>query len=465
MLTFNLSKPDRVVLHQRIAASQISPRELSTMSSTDLANEETKQSIRQAEKEALAHSILKKTSLPTAKITHKGIQDIEDMSGTLSREREREREQEEEEERIERERLERLKFQAQKVQAVHSSVPPESPTTPTTAAWGAPPPVPLHAIQGSTTGSSSSRPPLNPLFIHTSSEMITSPVEQELNLADLINIDDEPGQELSISLADPVVPPISDSAPIVPEPTGDDVAAGTSQSPPPISATGLSPFAARSSHPDLAPRPSFDLNAIWSTDSGTDQSAAENDQQQDASMQEPTPEPERAASQELVGENGPGADDRDFDMILQGGDEEERTLTPPPQSVTPESIQAAFDVSPHVWTGKVKPICFYWISTYPSHEQSQISMPLDSTLSQEVSVSARQIGGRTLGGDSLLWRTLFPTDHLRIDGRVPVDKSAEYLTQMRLNPHKELVAVAFAPESQSSTDSFATLSKYLIGKK
>jgi hypothetical protein len=92
-------------------------------------------------------------------------------------------------------------------------------------------------------------------------------------------------------------------------------------------------------------------------------------------------------------------------------------------------------------------------------------MPLDSMLSQEVSVTARQIGGRTLEGDSLLWRTLFPTDHLRIDGRVPTDKSAEYLTQMRLNPHKELFAVAFAPPAQSSTESFATLSKYLIGKK
>lgn len=92
-------------------------------------------------------------------------------------------------------------------------------------------------------------------------------------------------------------------------------------------------------------------------------------------------------------------------------------------------------------------------------------MPLDSGLPQEVSVSARQIGGRTLGGDSLLWRTLFPTDHLRIDGRVPVDKSAEFLTQIRLNPHKELIAAAFAPDSQESSESFATLSKFLISKK
>jgi len=48
------------------------PQEMSTMSSTDLANEETKQSIKIAEKEALEHSILTPTTVPRAKITHKG---------------------------------------------------------------------------------------------------------------------------------------------------------------------------------------------------------------------------------------------------------------------------------------------------------------------------------------------------------------------------------------------------------
>ena len=102
MLSFNLSKQDRVVLHKRIASSHIEPRELATMSSTDLASEEAKEIIRQAEQEALAHSILKKTLLPRAKITHKGLEDIEDVNDAARRE-EREREQEEEE-RIERER-------------------------------------------------------------------------------------------------------------------------------------------------------------------------------------------------------------------------------------------------------------------------------------------------------------------------------------------------------------------------
>ncbi|KAG1788996.1 hypothetical protein EV424DRAFT_1062634 [Suillus variegatus] len=46
MLDFNLSKPDRVVIHKRISSSSITPKELALMSSTDLANEETKQSIK-----------------------------------------------------------------------------------------------------------------------------------------------------------------------------------------------------------------------------------------------------------------------------------------------------------------------------------------------------------------------------------------------------------------------------------
>lgn len=91
-------------------------------------------------------------------------------------------------------------------------------------------------------------------------------------------------------------------------------------------------------------------------------------------------------------------------------------------------------------------------------------MPLDSTIPQEVDVKARQAGGRKLEADSLLWKTLFPVDHLRIDGRVPVDKSAQYLTQSRLNSSRELIAVVFFPDSEASATSFDLLSKYLIGK-
>ena len=92
-------------------------------------------------------------------------------------------------------------------------------------------------------------------------------------------------------------------------------------------------------------------------------------------------------------------------------------------------------------------------------------MPLDSTVPQETPVVARQIGGRQLGADSLLWRTLFPSNLLRIDGRVPVDKSSQYLLQMRMNSTKELIAVALSPISASDELGCKTLSEYLLGKR
>jgi hypothetical protein len=130
MLQFNLSKVDRVIIHQRITSGNISPKEISLMSSTDLADEETKQSIKIAEKEALEHSILQKSTAPRAKITHKGLQDIEGVNGEASSAHEIERhieEEQEEEERRERERMARLRtVQRQRTSSV--SVPPESPT-------------------------------------------------------------------------------------------------------------------------------------------------------------------------------------------------------------------------------------------------------------------------------------------------------------------------------------------------
>jgi len=101
------------------------------MSSTDLADEETKQNIKIAEKESLEQTILQKPIVPRAKITHKGLQDIEDVNGdlALARETERQREREqEEEERRERERRERLRAVEKQQQRQRTlSVPPESP--------------------------------------------------------------------------------------------------------------------------------------------------------------------------------------------------------------------------------------------------------------------------------------------------------------------------------------------------
>lgn len=89
-------------------------------------------------------------------------------------------------------------------------------------------------------------------------------------------------------------------------------------------------------------------------------------------------------------------------------------------------------------------------------------MPLDSTVPQEVSVNARQVGGSPLEHNSVLWRTLFPSDFLRIDGRVPVDNSSKFLLQMRMNSAKELIAVAFSPVGEDI--GIRILSDFLIAK-
>lgn len=59
---------------------------------------------------------------------------------------------------------------------------------------------------------------------------------------------------------------------------------------------------------------------------------------------------------------------------------------------------------------------------------------------------------------------MFPADHLRIDGRVPVDNSAKYLLQMRLTPAKELYAVVLSPASEADEEAFKALSDFLTSK-
>ncbi|KAF5387320.1 hypothetical protein D9757_005755 [Collybiopsis confluens] len=418
MLQFNLSKIDRVVLHKRIVSGRITPKEISVMSSTDLANEELKQSIKSAEQESLQQSILTKTSAPRAKITHKGLEDIEDISGRDST-RERER-QLEEEERMERERLARLRTVQPRERTMSISIPPESPVVSSNESWGAPPPVPAHAADMST----EAIPARPPLFLNTSSEIVTEP---ELNLADLINIDDEPS---SAQDADAVVSRPSPS--------------GTDSSPTPVqSPAGISPFAIQPApslpipdtvssaspaplQPSTPQTPAFDLNVLWSLSSVPSVSASISPSDEtDAKL-------EVAETKDMPVDSS--ANDQDFDMFLEEQEPEKA-----------EDAQAKFDALPQVWTGK-------------------INMPLDSAVPQETLVMGRQVGGRTIDVTSGQWRTLFPSDTLRIDGRVPVENSAKFLLQMRMTPSRELIAVAFSPEAGTDGTGFKVLSDFLINK-
>ncbi|KAF9454334.1 hypothetical protein P691DRAFT_809892 [Macrolepiota fuliginosa MF-IS2] len=485
MLHFNLSKPDRIVIHQRITTGTITPKEISLMSSTDLADEETKQHIKIAEKESLEQTILQKPVVPRAKITHKGLQDIEDVNGDQARAREieRQREREEEEERRERERRERLKAvekqQRQRTQSL--SVPPESPVVPShspitdagAAGWGAPPPVPAHILQqhqhqGNDDILNSS------MFTHSISDVAMTAPEPELNLADLINIDEdgtdqegagptgisgpsdasaEGAVDSVVALPQPLDQPLEPDGSVSDKPPGvhhtiSGLPQLTASPSTPTTPAGVSPFSATRQR-----GLSFDLNSLWSGPkdddiSGTPKSPPRSTPDPASDKQEPSAGPV-AGMKGMVMEPEPMevANDDDFDMFLEEKEEDvvDRSATAGTTEAEAAVIQdpeAVFEAAPHCWTGK-------------------IHMPLDSAAPQSTTVFARQIGGRVLSSQSLWWKTLFPSEDMRIDGRVATKSSSEFLTQVRLNPTKELIAVAFSPVSQDLTTDFSALTDYL----
>ena len=347
MLHFNLSKPDRVVLHKRIVSLAITPKEISLMSSTDLADEETQQSIKILEKESLEHSILQKTKVPLAKITHKGLQEIEDLNGGARIDRELEREQEEEQRR-ERERLARLRT-AQKPQG---SLPPESPVIPHTPIWG-PPPVPPHTVHTTHDAEPSSmfsRSPVNTLFPSSGPEFTMH--ESELNLDEFINIDEDPLPQETGAPARALSPVVS--TPTTPSTAPLPTVTPASESTPPVPTTGISPFAANVPTAEAQSRTTFDLNALW-TAPKTDIAAPS----------------ERASDKTSFVDRdilGPEADDQDFDMFLEK-DQENGTGN---AQDTPEAKQAAFDALPQVWSGVVSSVTLSYL-TAEKHSHLTIS--------------------------------------------------------------------------------------------
>lgn len=82
MLTFNLEKADRETLRRRIAMGDLTAEALSVMTNAELASEQQKKEIEHAHQESLQHSILDASGVdrPIRKITHKGEEEIEDIS-------------------------------------------------------------------------------------------------------------------------------------------------------------------------------------------------------------------------------------------------------------------------------------------------------------------------------------------------------------------------------------------------
>jgi hypothetical protein len=366
MLDFNLKKPDRAALHKRIVSSIIPPVALAHMSSTDLASEAEKESIKQAEQEALEHSILQKVSAPRAKVTHKGLQDIEAIDGRpATRDVDLDKEIEEEERRA-RERTARMRMRSATLTSGSGSVPPESPISPdnpSLVGWGRPPPIPFHLQQGPVSPLATDRPPL---FAQTQSELLTpanGQVEGELNLADLINIDDDAHDSAMIVDTPPTSAGVSAEDGPESSTPGMPHSPVVSQSPRP---TGISPFAVNTSQPDLTTRPSFDLNSVWSApvpspkkqedsggltegpDENGEPAEPPSDQGKELELKDPFVE------DEILGRTA--ADDKDFDMFLEADPDADSlegrsaSANPPPDVPAKEP---SFDQLPQVWLGSV----------------------------------------------------------------------------------------------------------------
>jgi hypothetical protein len=369
MLTFNLGKTDRVKLRHDIAAGRIHPAQLNTMSSTELADEKTKHEIEILEKEALEHSTLNTITAPRAKITHKGFEEIEDGTGMGQRYQDaalREEEERMEKERLERARLARTRIATHGSPAVGDSASmspgvPMSPITPTSATgWGAPPPLPLHALHvddgagmssalGAGMGASmiihtGGRMHARPLFVPSASDFGNS-MEDGLKLDDLINIDDDPPSEGAGNTSPPTTVPRAES-----ETTA-------SATPEVITPSGPSPFAANLPL-ESSRRPSFDLSNLWSgaqkepekAESSQSTSATE-EGQPTAEPKRSSNEPERGDSMELESIEEEGMKDQDFDMFLKddvekGVDNKETAAQPSNEVVDIESL-------PQVWVGNV----------------------------------------------------------------------------------------------------------------
>lgn len=310
------------------------------MSSTDLADEETKQEIKQAEQEALEHSILQKVVAPRAKITHKGLQDIEyndEPAPTAAPSNDVQAQKEvEAEERRERERLARLKpVQRQRtmsfsVASETSSVPP----TPTNDSWGAPPPVPVRDGPMSP----SIRQSAAPLFTQATFDMAQDSPAPEMNLADLINIDEATpteGTPTSFVASGSDIDPFSQST---------SFSTQTIRLPPPSIATGISPFA----YPVPAQQ-SFNLDTFWT--SSKERQDEDDHQPPPVSATPPPLSPPTMKDDDFEGEDMVESpveqEEQDFDMFL----EEKETSNG--QGLEVPSAGPTIEELPTVWTGKV----------------------------------------------------------------------------------------------------------------
>jgi hypothetical protein len=200
-------------------------------------------------------------------------------------------------------------------------------------------------------------------------------VEGELNLADLINIDDDVHDSpMAVEMS-----PASAGAGIDAE---DGVETPTIEVPqsPLVSQsarpTGISPFAVNTSQPDLTIRPSFDLNSVWSAPVSPPKKQEDSEQvtrgpNENGESAEPSPDlgKELELKDPFVDDEnlgGAAPDDKDFDMFLEAEPDADSleggsAIANPTPDVPAK--EPTFDELPQVWLGSVSDqhgsICIY----------------------------------------------------------------------------------------------------------
>jgi hypothetical protein len=112
-------------------------------------------------------------------------------------------------------------------------------------------------------------------------------------------------------------------------------------------------------------------------------------------------------------------------------------------------------------------VIFELAFVFLSHSEiSQLGMPSMSDPNRMIQFQSefKQIGGAEFNNTEENRQALFPASLFEIIGRVPTSQAVKYLVSMRLNPTKELFAVALVP-SEEDKHAYIELHKILISKE
>ncbi|QRW02810.1 transcription elongation factor S-II [Ceratobasidium sp. AG-Ba] len=393
MLNFNLGKKDRQELRKSIRVGQITPEQLSRMSSIDLANTLAQQEAQKLAEEAMNHSILQARTAPLRKITHKGeemIEKIVEEDNWRIQEEDRERERERERQRS-------------RVGSLSESVPP---TTPASAS-----------------------------FRRLSLDLATSTNPHEGGSS--TRLFDPASTVFKIDFDGEGSNTLSNGPPTPPELTGtlmntesNILGDHTHDSP-----------ASPSTSPTVQ---QFSLDGLFGRSQPTRSAWSE------------SPDPELSNEpQSATGEDFTPPDDTDFDAFITVDEDE------------PEPVQAkaAIDKPNQVTETELLDQQTPSLADLPSIWRGHLGMPSADDPNRVIQFQSefKQIGGPAFHDTPQNRSALFPTSLLEIIGRVPTSHAVKYLVSMRLNPTKELFAVALVP-NEADKPAYIELHKLLIQK-